>query len=69
MVSFLFTYYKCQMARIQNPHIEQFVHIWSMSKSQRVQNPLIMFSYTPTRNLWEDELKMPQIMFINKQQQ
>jgi hypothetical protein len=57
------------MARIQNPLIEQFVHIWSMSKSQRVQNPLIMFSYTPTRNLWEDELKMPQITFINKQQQ
>jgi hypothetical protein len=28
-----------------------------------------MFSYTPTRNLWEDELKMPQITFINKQQQ
>jgi hypothetical protein len=57
------------MARIQNPHVEQFVHIWSMSKSQKIQNPLIMYSYTPTRNLWEDELQMPQITFINKQQQ
>jgi hypothetical protein len=28
-----------------------------------------MYSYTPTRNLWEDELQMPQITFINKQQQ
>jgi hypothetical protein len=59
MVPSLLTYYKCQMARIQNPHIEQFVHIWSMSKSQRVQNPFIMYSYTPTHNSWEDELQMP----------
>jgi hypothetical protein len=57
------------MARVQNPRIEQFDHIWSMSKSQRVQNPLIVYSYTPKHNLWEDELQMPQITPINKQQQ
>jgi hypothetical protein len=68
MVSSLLTYYKCQMARIQNLHVEQFVHIWSMSKSQRIQNPFIMYSYTHACNLWEDELQMPQIIFINKQQ-
>jgi hypothetical protein len=59
MVSSLLTCCKCQMARVQNPHIEQSVHTWSMSKSQRVQNPLIVYSYTPTHNLWEDELQMP----------
>ncbi len=59
MVSSLLTYSKCQMARVQNPRIEQSVHIWSMSKSQRVRNPLIVYSYTPTHNLWEDELQMP----------
>ncbi len=68
MVSSLLTYCKCQMARVQNPGIEQSVHIWSMSKSQRIQNPLIVHSYTPTHNLWEDELQMPQITPINKQQ-
>jgi hypothetical protein len=56
------------MARVQNPGIEQSVHIWSMSKSQRIQNPLIVHSYTPTHNLCEDELQMPQITPINKQQ-
>jgi hypothetical protein len=55
------------MAKVQNPRIEQSIHIWSMSKSLRVQNPLIVYSYTPTHNLWEDELQMPQITPINKQ--
>jgi hypothetical protein len=35
-----------------------------MLKSQRIQNPLLMYSYTPVRNLWEDELQMPQITLI-----
>jgi hypothetical protein len=67
MVSSLLTYCKCQMAKILT--LSNLSTSSECQNHKEFQNPLIMYSYTHVCNLWEDELQMPQITLINKQQQ